>query len=157
MSQNALLTQIAEDLQKKGKTLATAESCTGGMIGMEITSLPGSSSYYLGGVISYANEVKNKVLNVPKEELENYGAVSSQVAKSMASGARKTIGADFAIATTGIAGPGGATKDKPVGLVYIGIATEDEVFAYRNVFKGNRDEVRKQATITSFELLKKHL
>lgn len=153
MSQQELLLKIASDLQKNNRILATAESCTGGMIGKTITSLPGSSNYYYGGVISYDNKVKNKVINVPNEELEKYGAVSSEVARSMAIGVKELIGSDYAISTTGIAGPGGATKTKPVGLVYIGVATPYNVYTYRYVFSGDREAVRKQATIKALELL----
>lgn len=152
-----MLNQIASDLQKNKKTLATAESCTGGMLGMAITSMAGSSEYYLGGVISYANEVKQNVLNVPQEELENFGAVSKEVARSMALGVKNLLKTDYAISTTGIAGPGGATKYKPVGLVYIAIATNDDVFVYENNFSGNREEVREQTLKTGLKLLIEHL
>ena len=112
---------VGEKLIKLGLKLVSAESCTGGLVGDRVTNVPGSSEYYLGGVISYDNSVKQKVLQVPAEVLNTMGAVSEQCAIAMAHGAMKLLGADLAVSTTGIAGPGGATPGKPVGLVYIGL------------------------------------
>ncbi|MBN9391247.1 MAG: CinA family protein [Chloroflexi bacterium] len=112
---------VGEKLIKTGLKLASAESCTGGLVGHRLTNIAGSSVYYLGGVISYDNSVKQNVLQVPAEILNTVGAVSEQCALAMAHGVRKLLGADLAISTTGIAGPGGATPDKPVGLVFIGL------------------------------------
>lgn len=112
---------VGEKLLKAGLKLASAESCTGGLVGHRLTNIPGSSVYYLGGVISYDNSVKQNVLQVPAEVLNTVGAVSEKCALAMAHGARKLIGSDLAVSTTGIAGPGGATPGKPVGLVFIGL------------------------------------
>ena len=108
-----------------GKTLATAESCTGGMIGATLTAIPGSSTVYKGGVISYTNQVKHDLLDVPMEVLDGVGAVSAPVAEAMASGARKALKADIAVSVTGLAGPGGDEYGNPVGTVYIGYADKE--------------------------------
>src|SRR5687768_12710205 len=107
----------------RGVTVATAESCTGGNVAHQITGIPGSSDYFLGGVVSYANDVKRDVLGVPEAILANPGAVSAPCARAMAEGARRLMGADLAVATTGIAGPLGGTARKPVGLVYLAVAS----------------------------------
>jgi PncC family amidohydrolase len=112
---------VGEKLLARGLVLATAESCTGGLIGDLLTNVPGSSNYYWGGVISYDNQVKNGVLGVPQEILDTVGAVSRECAIAMAHGVLKLIGANVAVSVTGIAGPGGGTPDKPVGLVYIAV------------------------------------
>ena len=111
-------------LTGRKKTLATAESCTGGFIANRITNVPGASKIFIGGIVAYSNEVKQKFLGVRAETLKKFGAVSEKVACEMAKGAREKFGADFAIAVTGIAGPGGGTKDKPVGTVFIALAGE---------------------------------
>ncbi|MEY3757649.1 MAG: hypothetical protein RLZZ263_803, partial [Cyanobacteriota bacterium] len=113
---------VLEQLRQRGETLAVAESCTGGGIGAALAAVPGASDGFLGGVIAYANGVKEKVLGVPAPLLERHGAVSDPVAKAMAEGARDRTGATWAIAVTGVAGPGGGSADKPVGLVHIAIA-----------------------------------
>ncbi len=110
-------------LIKTGKTLATAESCTGGMIAHLITAIAGVSPYYLGGVVSYANHAKTELLGVPPALIEAHGAVSPEVAAAMAEGVRKRLGADIGLSSTGVAGPTGGTVEKPVGLVYLGLAT----------------------------------
>ena len=117
--------EIGKILLAGGKTLCAAESCTGGMISQLLTSVPGCSAYYLGSVTSYAIPIKEKVLGVPAETIEKYGVVSSEVAAAMAEGVRRLMGGDFSVATTGIAGPGGGTDDKPVGLVWIAAASEN--------------------------------
>lgn len=128
-------------LKEKGKTICTAESCTGGMISSMLTSVPGASSYFVGSVTSYSNEVKEKVLGVPAGIISEHGAVSSECVAAMAEGARKLMGCDFAVATSGIAGPTGGTEDKPVGLVWIGVSseagTETVSFKYSNDRKRN--------------------
>lgn len=142
-----------EALKKNNKTVATAESCTGGLISKRITDVSGASSVYMGSVISYANEVKMSVLGVRSETLASYGAVSEQTAKEMAEGVRKLCGTDIGISTTGIAGPDGGTSEKPVGLVYIGISTKDKTEAVKlqiNAGSGGisaegREKVRHQA------------
>lgn len=132
-------------LKEKDKRLITVESCTGGLIGEKITAVPGSSENYLGGLITYSNEMKRTLCNVKEQTLEMFGAVSKGTAVEMAEGALKYCNADIAVSVTGLAGPGGATKYKPVGLVYVGVATEDFSDAYRFYFNGNRDEVRQQS------------
>jgi len=132
-------------LLDKRITLSVAESCTGGMIGSSITSIAGSSEYFLGGIIAYSNIVKQKILKVPVEILDKHGAVSKQTVEAMAQGAAKLFKTDCAIAVSGIAGPGGGSAKKPVGLVFIGIYAEKKVGSFKYVFKGNRQEIRRQA------------
>lgn len=120
----SLSAEIGKLLLKAGRTVSAAESCTGGMISEIITSVPGCSAYYLGSVTSYAIPVKEKVLGVPADAIENFGVVSGEVAAAMAEGVRRLTGSDYAVATTGVAGPGGGTPDKPVGLVWVGIASK---------------------------------
>ena len=119
--------RLLELLPPHGLTLSTAESCTGGLVAHRITGVAGSSTYYLGGVVSYSNELKQSLLGVPAEILERYGAVSRECAHAMADGVRRLTGASVGVATTGIAGPGGATPTKPVGLVYVACATPWDV------------------------------
>lgn len=144
---------LVELLKASGKTCATAESCTGGMIGSLITAVPGSSDVYLGGVVSYANSVKENVLGVSNNTLESFGAVSGECAREMALGIKKITGADIAVSVTGIAGPGGATEDKPVGLVWFGLATNDTVRVEKAIFAGSRDEVRKSAAMHALGMI----
>lgn len=125
-------------LSKYGKTLSTAESCTGGTISQLITSIPGSSEYFLGGVTSYANSVKSGVLGVPPEIIEKHGAVSSECVAAMAEGVRKLTGSDFSVATSGIAGPGGGTPEKPVGLVWIGVSSQLGTETIKVQYNGDR-------------------
>lgn len=125
-------------LSAAGKTISTAESCTGGTISQLITSVPGSSGYFLGGVTSYANSVKTGVLGVPSEIIERYGAVSSECVAAMAEGVRKLTGSDYSVATSGIAGPGGGTIDKPVGLAWIGVSSQNGTETMKVQYKGDR-------------------
>ena len=136
-----------------GKRLATAESLTGGGIGQAITSVSGASAVFAGGIISYTNEVKNKVLGVPVEILDTHGAVSAPVAKAMAEGARRVIGAHAAVAVTGLAGPSGDEFGNPVGTVFIGYADEDTAFAREYHFDGSREEVREQTICAALALI----
>ena len=136
-----------------GKRLATAESLTGGGIGQAITSVSGASAVFAGGIISYTNEVKHKVLGVPVEILDTCGAVSAPVAKAMAEGARKVIGADVAVAVTGLAGPDGDEFGNPVGTVFIGYADEKTAFAREYHFTGDRAEVREQTIEAALALV----
>jgi len=137
--------EIGELLKKHRLTLGTVESATGGLISHLVTSISGSSEYYLGSVISYSNELKIKLAGVNKETLEKHGAVSSQAAREMAEGGRKTLGVDICIADTGIAGPSGATVDKPVGLFYLGLSHRDGTDTRRHLFQGNREQNKEQA------------
>ncbi len=154
---NEPLTGLAARLQDlaiaRGLTVATAESCTGGNIAHQITTQSGSSGYFQGGVVSYAHHVKHHVLGVPQAILDSPGAVSEPCARAMAEGARALIGADLAVSTTGIAGPDGGTVRKPVGLVYIGLATATQTIVEERVFPGDRSEVIEAATRRAMELL----
>ena len=136
-----------------GRRLATAESLTGGGIGAAITSVSGASAVFAGGVISYTNEVKHKVLGVPVETLNTCGAVSAPVAQAMAQGARNVIGADVAVAVTGLAGPDGDEFGNPVGTVFIGYADGHTAFAREYHFEGDRAEVREQTIEAALALI----
>ena len=127
-------------LIRHGRTIATAESCTGGLVAARITGVSGSSAYFLGGIVSYSNDMKHRLLGVPDLMLERYGAVSVDVALAMARGVRRKIGTDIGIATTGIAGPGGATPTKPVGLVYVALAADGVERCRRYLWHGDRIE-----------------
>ena len=137
----------------KGKTLATAESCTGGGIGAAITAVSGSSAVYKGGIISYQNEVKRGLLGVSESDLENLGPVSDPVAEQMAKGARNALQSDVAVSVTGLAGPGGDTFGNPVGTVYIGYADEKEAFSRRFSFCGTREDIRNQAIENALQII----
>jgi len=150
---NSVASNLVALLAAAGKTCATAESCTGGGIGAAITSVPGSSDVYLGGVISYSNDVKRAVLGVPAETLSAHGAVSSETAAAMADGARRLLKADLAISVTGIAGPGGGSAEKPVGLVWFGLASAKGVRTEKALFAGNRRQVREQAVLHALGML----
>ena len=144
-------TNIAEKLvallKATGQTCATAESCTGGGIGAAITSAPGASDVFLGGIISYSNTVKHDLLGVKDETLSTVGAVSAECAAQMAEGARKVLKADIAVSVTGIAGPGGGTPEKPVGLVYFGLSTAKGTRTEKALFQGDRARIR-ELTVT---------
>ena len=146
---------IGKLLNQKGATVATAESCTGGLIGNVITEVSGSSAYYKGGIIAYSNELKERLLGVRHETLEQYGAVSEETAIEMARGCLAVTGADYAIATTGISGPTGATEEKPLGLVYVAIASREEVVCNRYVFTTTRQQHQQRtANQALFDLYK---
>lgn len=140
-------------LRLKGKTLVTAESCTGGGIGSALTAIPGSSEVYKGGIISYTNWVKHNLLSVPQELLDTLGAVSAPVAEAMARGARQALQADVAVSVTGLAGPGGDEFGNPVGLVFIGLSDEMQTLSRRYLFSGDREQVRAQAVRAALELV----
>jgi nicotinamide-nucleotide amidase len=137
-----------------GLRLATAESCTGGMVAARLTSVPGSSASFVGGVVSYADEVKRSELDVPEELLAEHGAVSAEVAAAMAEGARRRLGADVAVAVTGVAGPDGGTPEKPVGRVYLHAAAPDGFVARMLDLPGEREQIRVRATVTALHLLR---
>ena len=151
-----LAIKIGQLLTKLEKSITTAESCTGGWIGKEFTGVPGSSKWYGFGFITYSNRAKLKILGVTKNALLEEGAVSERVVKEMAEGALRNSGSDFVISISGIAGPTGGTKDKPVGTVCLGIGSKDNISCHTEHFKGNRDQVRKQSVTFAFnELLKR--
>ncbi len=137
--------------------IAVAESCTGGRLGDRITNKPGSSDYFLGGVVSYDNRIKEELLGVKRDTLEAYGAVSAETAREMASGIRERFRAETGLAVTGVAGPGGGTGEKPVGLVYIGLSTPEETVAERYLFSGGRDEVKEQTVVEAMRILAPYL
>lgn len=143
--------KLGELLTKKNYSLASAESLTGGEFGYEVTSHPGSSEYYKGGMITYINEIKEK-LGVKSEILDTYGAVSSETAISMAVNAKKFFESDVSISFTGNAGPT-SLEGKPVGLVYCGICIQDQIYVYSNIFSGNRQEIREKVVKFGIELL----
>lgn len=140
-------------LRRRGWTLALAESCTGGLVGHRVTNVPGSSDYFLGGVVAYANEAKERLLHVRHETLERYGAVSRETALEMAEGARQAFGADVGVAVTGIAGPGGGLPEKPVGLTWIAVSTRQMEVAESHTFSGERLAIKQQASEAALALL----
>ena len=137
----------------QGRTLATAESCTGGGIGAALTSVSGSSAVYKGGIISYTNWVKENLLSVPEDVLDTFGAVSAPVAEAMAKGAREALKADIAVSVTGLAGPGGDAYGNPVGTVYIGYSDEYVTFSRHFLFSGSREDVRSQAIQAALDII----
>jgi nicotinamide-nucleotide amidase len=145
-------------LVEKKKTLSLAESCTGGMISSRITDIAGCSDVYMGGVVSYSNDLKMKYLGVPREILDQYGAVSPETAKAMAKGVKENTGSDISLAVTGIAGPGGGSPDKPVGLVYIALAGQDGYLdCQKFIFKGDRELVRVRTVNEALDMLRRYL
>jgi nicotinamide-nucleotide amidase len=147
---------VARVLTENRATIAVAESCTGGMLAERLTNIPGSSSYFLGGVVSYSNELKSALVGVPAELIEAKGAVSSEVALALADGIRKNTGATIGVGVTGIAGPGGGTPEKPVGLVHIGIADERGPRERRFQFPGDRERIRMHATQTALDSVRRY-
>jgi PncC family amidohydrolase len=145
--------KLVELLKSRGLSCATAESCTGGGIGSAITAVAGSSEVYHGGVISYSNEVKRDVLGVPQAMLESVGAVSPETAAAMAAGARKLLKADIAVSVTGIAGPGGGSDEKPVGLVWFGLATAGGVRTEKALYQGDRETIRAKTVLHALGML----
>lgn len=148
---------VGELLRRRGLRLAVAESCTGGLVSHLITNVPGSSTYFMGGVIAYAYEAKVRLLGVSWRTLEKYGAVSQETVLEMACGARKALAADVGIAISGIAGPGGGTPEKPVGLTWIGLSTEGGDEAYSYIWEGNRLAVKEKSARQALRLLKDYL
>lgn len=148
---------IAELLVKKNIRLAVAESCTGGLISHRLTNIPGSSRYFKLGIIAYSNENKIKLLKVRRQTLKKFGAVSRQVAMAMAKNIRRIAHADLGLSITGIAGPSGATEKKPVGLVFIGLATKNRAFCRKFIFKGKRLSIKQQSTNQALKILKRHI
>jgi nicotinamide-nucleotide amidase len=148
---------VGKSLKMRGYTLATAESCTGGLLAGRITDVPGSSEYFLEGVVSYSNEAKINLLGVPKKLIEIHGAVSEQVAGAMAAGIRKRAGSTFGISVTGVAGPGGGSPEKPVGLVYIALADESQTTTRKFIFPGDRQFIRTLSVNAALDLVRRRI
>ncbi len=149
--------EIVDRLIQDGQTLATAESCTGGLIAHSVTDVPGSSACFLGGIVAYSNEAKMKFLGVAESTLVTHGAVSEDVALEMAAGALSKFGSSWALGVTGIAGPGGGTKEKPVGLVYIGLAGDAISEVARHEFGGTRQAIKQASANAALAMLWRHL
>lgn len=145
--------RVGSALKARGWTLALGESCTGGLIAHRITEVPGSSEYFLGGVVAYSNPIKESLLQVQHETLEAVGAVSEETAQEMARGAREVMGAAVGVSVTGIAGPGGAAKGKPVGLTFISVSTPDGEWVERHVFEGDRHANKQASAESALKLL----
>lgn len=147
-------TRIVETLSARNATIATAESCTGGLVAAALTDVPGSSAALFGGYVTYSNAAKTRMIHVPARLVRDYGAVSNQVARAMADGARNTAGTDFAVATTGIAGPDGGTEKKPVGLVYIAVSAEGGTLVVEKRFGAiGRDAIRRETVEAALALV----
>jgi nicotinamide-nucleotide amidase len=161
----AVISETGEDLEavvgrlllEQNLTLSVAESCTGGHLGSRITDVPGSSGYFLGGILSYSNRAKRDMLDVPEEFLLKHGAVSPETAEAMAKGVRARLGADYGLAITGIAGPEGGTPSKPVGLVYTALSGPSGTISMKNSFLGNRENIKFQSSQKALDMLRRHL
>ena len=149
--------EVGELLRQKGLTLGVVESATGGLISHLITNVPGSSDYYKGSVTAYSNEVKIKVISINEDTINKYGAVSHQVAEEMAAGGRKVLDSDICLADTGIAGPTGATPEKPVGLFYIGLSHKAGTYSREHNFHGSREQNKRDAAEAALSWLKEYL
>jgi nicotinamide-nucleotide amidase len=145
---------VGDLLRQRHATLATAESCTGGLVGEMLTAVAGSSDYYLGGVVSYSNKLKTDLLGVDQALIARHGAVSEPVAAAMAQGACRRLGSDWAVSITGIAGPGGGTAEKPVGLIYAGLCGPGVASVQRHIFPGDRATIRMRAALTALNALR---
>ncbi|HEY3318692.1 MAG TPA: nicotinamide-nucleotide amidohydrolase family protein [Coriobacteriia bacterium] len=150
----SLAAAVLREARDASLTIATAESCTGGMVAAALTDVAGSSDVFLGSVVSYSNESKERLLRVPADTLRDHGAVSPQTAEAMAKGVRRLTGADVCVSVTGVAGPGGGTPEKPVGLVWFGLLSPDAQRQERRLFPGDRDAVRVRATATALDLVR---
>jgi PncC family amidohydrolase len=154
MTDQRLEARVGDLLRAKGWTIGAAESCTGGLVLHRLTNIPGSSAYVLGGIVAYSNQIKQSLLHVHPGTLIAHGAVSEQTASEMASGAREALGVDIAVSITGIAGPGGGTAEKPVGLTYIGVAAPDGVLmVQRHVWDGDREAVKNASAEAALQLV----
>lgn len=152
-----IVSKIHLTLIKKGKTVAVAESCTGGLLSNLLTRISGSSKYFILGIVAYSNRTKENILKIPSQLIAKKGAVSRETAKIMAQAVRKLAKTDFGIGITGIAGPSGATAKKPVGTVFIAIDSKDEKICQRFLFKGNRNIIREKAALKALELLNENI
>ncbi len=154
---SSLEQEVGDLLRRKGLTLALVESASGGLISHLITNVPGSSDYYQGSVIAYDNEVKIRVVGVKRETIEKYGAVSTQVVEELAEGGKALLAADICLTDTGIAGPGGATTTKPVGLFCIGLSYQGGTYSQKHIFQGDREQNKISAAETALGWLKEYL
>jgi PncC family amidohydrolase len=153
----SLVIPISQLLIKKGKTIAVAESCTGGLLSNLLTSIPGSSQYFLLGMVAYSNQSKISLLNIPAIVIKRYGAVSAQVCRLMAKNIRRIASSSYAIGISGIAGPGGGTATKPVGTVFISVASKNKVATKKFHFTGTRLEIKRKTAIKALSILKRLL
>lgn len=157
VTEDVSLTELAAQLHacavERSVSVATAESCTGGLLGHSITEVPGSSAFYVGGVVSYSDEVKVAALDVPADAIERHGAVSAQVAVAMAEGVRARIGTDYGVAVTGVAGPDGGTEAKPVGLTYVAVAGPEGQQIQRHTWEGDRSANKEASAAAALQLL----
>jgi PncC family amidohydrolase len=149
----SLEVQVGSALRQKGWTLALGESCTGGLVAHRITEVAGSSEYFLGGVVAYSNPIKHSLLQVAEQTLERHGAVSEETARQMARGARAVLGADVGLSVTGIAGPGGGTPEKPVGLTLLAVSTPAGEWIERHVWNGDRQNNKQASAEAALRLL----
>jgi len=152
-----LASRVGQLLREKGLSLSVAESCTGGGLGDRITDVPGSSDYFMGGVISYSNAAKAKLLGVDEKALAEKGAVSREVAIQMATGVRTLFRTDIGVGVTGVAGPAGGTRAKPVGLVFIAVSSKSGSTCERKMFKGSRTSIKRQSTEEAIQMLQKFI
>ncbi len=148
---------VGRILRQQGNTLAIAESCTAGMVGMRVTGVPGSSEYFLGGILCYSNEAKQSLCRVPAALIEKHGAVSGGVAEALACGAREALRSSIGLSVTGIAGPGGGTPEKPVGLAYVGLSDRKRTIHVRRIIPGDRETIRERATYFALSNLRRFL
>lgn len=144
-------------LSRRKKTVAVAESCTGGLVSHRLTNAPGSSSYFQGSVVAYSDGIKTGILQVPLRTMEKFGAVSRETAGAMAKGVRKISGADLGLAITGIAGPGGGSEGKPVGLVYTALAVNNDISIEEHHFSGKRETIKLKASQTALDMVRRYL
>jgi len=149
--------RIGKMLKERGLKIAVAESCTGGLISSRITDISGASDYFEAGITTYSNESKIRLLNVPEDIIDRYGAVSEETAKAMAEGVKKTVHADIGVSVTGIAGPTGGTEGKPVGTVFIGLATKKATYVRKFFFDGNRLEIRRKTSDAALMFVEEYL
>ena len=159
MAENEKLIEqrCCELLKARGMTFAAAESCTGGLIAKRLTDVPGASAAFLGGVVSYTNAVKAGVLGVPRDLLEQYGAVSEPVARAMAEGVRRLTGSDLSVSVTGLAGPDGDDRGNPVGTVYVGLSWQGGSLVRRLALGGDRPRIRLLAASSALDIIRRHL
>jgi nicotinamide-nucleotide amidase len=149
--------ELAGLLKERGLTISVAESCSGGLLAKMLTDLPGSSAFFLAGVVAYSNDAKSKFLSVPPDLIQHYGAVSSEVAEAMAAGALSATRSDLALSITGVAGPDGGTEEKPVGTVYLGLANSHDCNTMLLRLSGNRHQIRIASACNAINLLISHL